>query len=563
MYQQSKAVFLLDLCILSYHLHSQTLIWPIDPYYEQVNLSDSPLRVQMMNRVHVDAKDYQRRGIYHGPADYFGTPAGGWQVNPNLDPIIANYQRLYPWRPSFTRALPAYWVLYNTPSLITNRIRTVNMAIYDQAAGPGSANPTTSLLGAPFPLSNPANPAATDLLYCFEGGTGAIEGKTTAAWSMMGFVLAECTANPGDPYDVYIVFRGSRSGDVGALRIATEAFWGEKGNPDWVTDMDFSQVDNDPVVSVYGAVSRGFRTSLKSTLPTIIRCLEDLHLKKGAPRAIYVTGHSLGGALAAHFTSAMVLGNRYGPNGTGAQMPQVLQTWPWRTIQLTTFSAPVVGDATFSWVFDQNVPSARIWLDGDPVTQERVCYPVGLPLRIPVYADDNRPTTILYPNIASHEPYLLRRNLIRDRLARGLPVDGLPALSGGPEKNEPWQYFKSLKGMLDLLLGDVPAGLGYPDLPGFFNGFRDNFADYVTELTYFVRNDAAIGKGLAAFLARMESPATMAPLKQALANGALGPGMWGFMCIGYLMNRGSASLADFRNAIGPGGFLAADYPTLA
>jgi hypothetical protein len=29
-------VHLLDLCILSYQLHSQTLIWPMDPYNERV-----------------------------------------------------------------------------------------------------------------------------------------------------------------------------------------------------------------------------------------------------------------------------------------------------------------------------------------------------------------------------------------------------------------------------------------------------------------------------------------------------------------------------------------------
>jgi hypothetical protein len=35
-------VYLLDLCIFSYHLHNQTLIWPMDPYYEQ--LSSQKLR---------------------------------------------------------------------------------------------------------------------------------------------------------------------------------------------------------------------------------------------------------------------------------------------------------------------------------------------------------------------------------------------------------------------------------------------------------------------------------------------------------------------------------------
>ena len=33
MYHQ--LVHLLDLCTYCYQLHSQTLIWPMDPYYEQ------------------------------------------------------------------------------------------------------------------------------------------------------------------------------------------------------------------------------------------------------------------------------------------------------------------------------------------------------------------------------------------------------------------------------------------------------------------------------------------------------------------------------------------------
>jgi hypothetical protein len=32
MYEET--VYLLDLCILSYHLHAQTLIWPVDSYYK-------------------------------------------------------------------------------------------------------------------------------------------------------------------------------------------------------------------------------------------------------------------------------------------------------------------------------------------------------------------------------------------------------------------------------------------------------------------------------------------------------------------------------------------------
>ena len=32
----NELVYLLDLCTLSYQLHSQTLIWPMDPYYERI-----------------------------------------------------------------------------------------------------------------------------------------------------------------------------------------------------------------------------------------------------------------------------------------------------------------------------------------------------------------------------------------------------------------------------------------------------------------------------------------------------------------------------------------------
>ena len=54
----------------------------------------------------------------------------------------------------------------------------------------------------------------------------------------MGFVLAREDNIPGPaadrPYDLYIVFRGSRSGHP---RQITAYTWG--GNPDWVTEMNF------------------------------------------------------------------------------------------------------------------------------------------------------------------------------------------------------------------------------------------------------------------------------------------------------------------------------------
>ena len=62
---------------------------------------------------------------------------------------------------------------------------------------------------------------------------------------------------------------------------------------------------------------------MKSMLPTIMYCLSYVHnQKKGPPKAIHVTGHSLGAALAVHFTSAVKLGKTYGYKSEGTYMPK-------------------------------------------------------------------------------------------------------------------------------------------------------------------------------------------------------------------------------------------------
>jgi hypothetical protein len=179
----------------------------------------------------------------------------------------------------------------------------------------------------------------------------------------MGFVLVKQGA-AAQNYDVHITFRGSRSGKLRP----TEA-GARKGNPDWVTDL---QLLTDPVtdrdISQLGKVARGFGESLKMTLPTIMWCLDHIHTQKnGPPGNIYVTGHSLGGALACHFASAVILGRPYAHTNHRGAMPADVRNWPWRKMAVATFGSPAVGDAAFSRALSP-VHCTRVWILADPIT---------------------------------------------------------------------------------------------------------------------------------------------------------------------------------------------------
>ena len=174
-------VHLLDLCIFSYHLHAQTLIWPMDPYYEQMVQSLGDRRERFMAEVR---RKTANRSDLHGPGSCQGNQSSGWPSNNTLEPIISKYTRIYPWHPSFTRPTGTTepWVVYNTPSWITDSINVVKMVRYKTSPGPYTGIPTPQV--DPIHNNRPEYlsllPNATDLLYCFEGGTGAIGGHGKA-----------------------------------------------------------------------------------------------------------------------------------------------------------------------------------------------------------------------------------------------------------------------------------------------------------------------------------------------------------------------------------------------
>ena len=130
------------------------------------------------------------------------------------------------------------------------------------------------------------------------------------------------------------------------------------GNPDWFTDLGYDRLSADQGtahVSTVGKLHRGFAKSIQSIHPNLFHCLDRAAgLKRGKPPTnIYVTGHSLGGALAQAFVSSVLLGDQYGPDGAGAAMPSSLRLWPWRQIKLVSFSAPRIGDGEFAKILTE------------------------------------------------------------------------------------------------------------------------------------------------------------------------------------------------------------------
>ncbi|MDX2093790.1 MAG: hypothetical protein SFX73_38495 [Kofleriaceae bacterium] len=334
-------VFELDLAILAYQLHGQSLVWPIDPYYEEHAGDRGTPRETMLALVRdwaVRRGETQAPGFagYRGPGVLARLPD-----NPTHDPIIYDYARLHPWSSTIVN-LEDQWTEYLTPREVTGRIRDVYVSARP-IGGDGASVELVQLV----PARPDWDPDATDVLLAFEGATGDRgDDSKPASYSLMGFVLVRDTVDGG--YDVHVTFRGSRSGN--ATRAALDALDSRdaKGNPDWVTDLAWDVVHVEAGasdVTTVGAVHRGFARSMKADLPGVFQCLaKAAELRGRAPTNIYVTGHSLGGGLAQHFTSAVLLGDAYGPDGAGPAMPEALRAWPWPQIKLVTYSAPRAGD---------------------------------------------------------------------------------------------------------------------------------------------------------------------------------------------------------------------------
>jgi hypothetical protein len=372
-------VFELDLAILAYQLHGQSMVWPIDPYYEE-HAGGGTSRETMMALVREWAA---RRGpaqvtamagldAYRGPG-----VLAGLDDNPTHDPIVYDYARIHPWSHTITNN-DGQWTEYLTPDAITGRIRDVYVS-----ARPIGGDGSSVVLTQITPGRDDADPDATDVLCAFEGGTGDRgEDGQPASYSLMGFVLLRDTAGGG--YDIHVTFRGSRSGS--ASRAALEALSSDeaRGNPDWITDLGWDTVQAADVTTT-GGVHRGFARTMQSILPGAFQCLENAAaLRPGvAPTSIYVTGHSLGGGLAQHFASAVLLGD--------PGVPDTLRDWPWAQLKLVTFSAPRAGDYTWAAALSEGALDSAFYDPGPLETLDADALVVLDPVILERLHDTSRP----------------------------------------------------------------------------------------------------------------------------------------------------------------------------
>jgi hypothetical protein len=452
-----QLVYHLDLSILAYQIHGQSLVWPFDPYYEERADPFGSPRDDFMAGVRTWSANLPTTSA----VDSYRGPGIGFEKNPNHDPIIYNYSRIHPWSSCIMNA-EGRWTEYLTPGEITERIQQVYVAYrYRPPAGQDEVR-VEMLPEQRIPGDRRAD--AADVLLAFEGGTGDKgEANMPASQSLMGIVLLRSTGTAS--YDVHIAFRGSRSGKAARAFFEALSTQDATGNPDWITDLGFASAPEPTrsAITTIGNVARGFATSVRSITPQLFACLQRVaELRSGPPTNIYVTGHSLGGALAQHFTSAVLLGNQYGPDGAGADMPPTLQSWPWTKMKLVTFGAPRAGDEAWaralttlklqSKYYDRGIipfdgdaletsdgaiaprllnadsPVAyRVLISTDPITNA-IPGEDGSPVGQTVYVNKINDSSVLgVPDAEDHEP-----EAIRSKMLQGIQDPRTPAVA--------WRY---------------------------------------------------------------------------------------------------------------------------
>lgn len=424
--------------MLAYHVYNQSLIWPLDPWYEAWSRIGSSRRDNTLAHAHELAAGQSH---LRGPGS-----TRGWPSTPGLDPVIADYRQVRPWAGCVMNDGVDHRY-FSAHDEIVGAVASIQVCEYsDNVQG----RPTSPQLLEPV-INPTAGLDAADRVYTFEGATGSIDGEPPA-WSLMGIVLER--AVEADGYDIHIAYRGSQSGD--AYRAAYQGLVLEEGNPDWVTDMEIRKMVDDHRFSTVGSMVLGFRDSVLSSFGTLVECLVDIAERRGsAPRAIHIGGHSLGGALAVQLAAALTVGN------LAKTLPEPLREWPWPELELRTFGSPKAGDGAFADNFDDVVSARRIWVDGDPITE----FPLNQHIGTPVPLQSGLSGTI------NHEPFVIRQSMV-ESITWNHPDAEHPSWLD----HEPWQAFENLGQVL------LAAEANGESLTALFNGEPSPHIDLFVEL---------------------------------------------------------------------------------
>jgi hypothetical protein len=345
----------LDLSILAYHLFAQTLIWPWDPFYEQMrNKRTQMRRDNFMGLVRASLPQGKSiTGIDKKTRNNTYCPD-------HLDPVLADYSRINPTKNCIFRPDGGTkWEVFSANLKITDTLKSGRMVLMGQDINPNNRG-------------NIYNNSGTDRIYFFEGKTGQRKDKLSVPEdgqkTMLGFVLERQDPSDPDKYYLHIGFRGSRSGDaISAFREARKG----KGNPDWVTDMQLDSMNHDSEFSPYDKdkVPDGFALSVKSAMDNIFKILYFIQIKRNntAPLKINLTGHSLGGALAGLCAAWLVQNWK-----ANKSKYNLTNDWdfPINNLTVYTYGAPIFGNNTFIYHYNSIIECKRIKVNLDPITTD-------------------------------------------------------------------------------------------------------------------------------------------------------------------------------------------------
>jgi hypothetical protein len=437
-----------DLCILAYQLYHQSVIWPLDPWYEVLARGMSDRRTLFMKRVHTFAGKLPSRSdrdLYGGP----GVVGGIGSSNDALDPILTNYSQIRPHEAAFSGDGEVF-IGIKAPSYLTQTIRRVSVCLH---ATPYKSTFPHGAVGVQEILDTGEG---SDELIAFEGGTGSYN-ESEPAWSLMGYVLKRTRADHS--WDCHIVFRGSRSGN--AVRAATSGMNGPihdpSGNADWVSDMG-AKLRADPYIG--GDVAAGFAGAVKRCMGTIQYALRTLHKRHGAPKSISIAGHSLGAALACLCLGATNEGS------VAAELVKVLPEWDFRLAQGYFYALPPVGTESYCKQYTSGIGARTTapYVAGDMVVECSLTVPKNergtggkwaarfSDAYSPFVLDRMPRPAGANDNENSHEIYLIRLALLK-KLA-----DAKEIVPSGERTVTPWATFTTFGGMLEGRAVSLGAG---------------------------------------------------------------------------------------------------------